>query len=124
MFRRRQSKFSRFWRIADVVCTILVLSYVLFDVLDLDGSDLAKFNHALPKASLQVYIPSELDLEFSSHKFEIVGLGVISLLALSTEVVRGKWVETSQFSLLRNARDHGYRPGLARNSLPDKSADH
>ena len=124
MFRRRPSKFSRFWRIADVLCAILVVSYVLFDVLDLDGSDFTKINHASPKASLQVYIPSELDLEFSSHKLEILGLGVIFLLVLSTEVLHGKWVGTSQFSLLRNARDHGYRPGLARNSLPDKSPEH
>jgi len=30
---------SRLWRAANVVCVLVVFSYVLFDLLDLDGSD-------------------------------------------------------------------------------------
>ena len=124
MFRRRQSKFEALWRVADVACAVLVVFYVLFDVLDLDGSDLTRFNHTARSTSFQAYMSSELDLDFSSHKLESLNDDSIYFLIPSTAVGNGKWVETSQYSLLNNARDHGYRPGLARNSLPDKSPEH
>ena len=124
MLNRLQTKFSTVSRIVDIVCAILVVSYVLFDVLDLDGSDFTKFNHTQNRASIQVYLPSELEFDFSSHKLEPLGFGAISLVASSTEDVQVKRAESPQYTLLGNARDHGYRPGLARNSLPEKSPDH
>jgi len=124
MFKRAQNKSSTLRRIADVVCSLLVVFYVLFDVLDLDGSDFSRVFNSAHQPKLDAVVSAETELDVSAKQFLPVSANA-SLLALDdSEFAQSRRSYKVQFSLLRNARDHGYRPGLARNSLSDKSPDH
>ena len=110
---------SRVWRAIYVVSILLVFSYIFFDVLDLDGSDFPRLFTPVERAIAVAVVPSGTQLNYSSEQSELCG--AISLLFADrlAEYNRKPWAELLKASPLGTARSHGYRVGLARNSLPD-----
>jgi len=93
-----------------VLSVFLVFSYIFFDVLDLDGS----------RTAIVAVVPTAVQLNYSSEQSELCDIAL--LLANRAGLhPRSQWVELLRASRLGTARSHGYRVGLARNSLPDSS---
>jgi hypothetical protein len=110
---------SRVWRATYVVGTLLVFSYILFDVLDLDGSNIHSLPAPAKRTVIVAVVPSGAQLNHTSEHSKLRGdipllfadRSGLNILPLRTEV--------SSSSPLGTARSHRYRVGLARNSLPD-----
>jgi hypothetical protein len=124
MFKRSQTKYSTLWRIADVACAVLVVFYILFDVLDLDGSDFSKVFNSVHQPKLDAVVSAETELDVSAKQFVPVSASASLLATDAGENAQLRRFENVQFSLLRSARAHGYRQGLARNSPFDAVPDH
>jgi hypothetical protein len=110
---------SKFWRAAYFACMPFVVSYILFELLDLDGSKLPR---PLPPVETSAIIAerivnperhnsrdtanpwAKIPLLFTDHS------GEFSLL-LHTK--------TFSFSPFVFTRSHGYPVGLPRDDLPD-----
>lgn len=104
-----------------IVCVFFVFSYIAFDVLDLDGSNLPKVFNPVQGTKIVAAVLTEARLDFSPKKLESRGDGVIFFADGSREYGRPRWAEISNLAPLGQARTHGYRVGLARNSLPGSS---
>ncbi len=101
-----------------IVCLCFVFSYIAFDVLDLDGSNLYSFN--LPQHfSLIAVIPSETEIPYSFGEGENVLRGN-NLVSANDESPRPQ-VYSLILTLVSLARAHGYKVNLARNSLSEPS---
>src|SRR5262245_7404007 len=118
---RRLFHWSIFWRVTHIFCVLLVFSYILFDVLDLDGSNFPKLLMRVERAVVVAVVPSTTQLNYSSEESELCGDISLLFADRSGEYSRPLWVELLTASPLGTARSHGYRVGLARNSLPDSS---
>ena len=110
---------SIFWRATHIVCVLLVFSYILFDVLDLDGSNFSRLLAAVERTAIVAEVPDAIPLNYSAEKSE--SWGDTSLLSTEQSGLYARlcWTELLRASRLGTARSHGYRVGLARNSLPD-----
>jgi hypothetical protein len=112
---------SKVRRVVHILCTLVVFSYIFFDVLDLDGSNFPRLFRPVQKAIIVAVVPSEAEL-FNSPKLlasrystfiPIIDQGgKFSLPHRATLLI---------LSSLHSARAHGYKVSLARNSLPDSS---
>ena len=112
---------SRVWRAIYVVSMLLVFSYILFDVLDLDGSNIHRLPAPAKRTVIVAVVPSGTQINYSSEQSELRGDNSLLFADRSAECSRPPWAELLRASLLGTARSHGYRVGLARNSLPDSS---
>jgi hypothetical protein len=112
---------STFWRVTHVVCALLMFSYILFDVLDLDGSNFSRLRATVERTAIVAEVPDAIPLNYSPEKSE--SWGDTSLLSTEQSGLYARlcWTELLRASRLGAARSHGYRVGLARNSLPDSS---
>ena len=111
----RPETFSPFWRVVYIVSAHLVLSYILFDVLDLDGSNFPRFfaSHRI----VAVVVPPEAELfDFSGQHSPWH-----SNLFSSGDEASPQPAHSSALTPLSSARAHGYKVSLARNSLSDSS---
>ena len=112
---------SRVWRAIYVVSILLVFSYILFDVLDLDGSDFPRLFTPVQRTITVAVLPSSTQLNYSSDESELCGDISLLFSDRSAECSRPPLAKILRASRLGIARSHGYRVGLARNSLPDSS---
>jgi hypothetical protein len=112
---------SRVSRAIYVLGIFLVFCYIFFDVLDLDGSNFPKLFTPVQRTITVAVLPSSTELNYSSEQSELCGHISLLLVDRSAECSRSSWAELLGASPLRTARFHGYRVGLARNSLPDSS---
>ena len=112
---------SIFWRATHTVCILLVFSYVLFDVLDFDGSNFSRLLATVERAAIVAEVPEATPLKYASEKSEIWGDTSLLFMDQSGLYARPHWVELLRASTLGTTRSHGYRIGLALNSLPDSS---
>src|SRR5215813_4326871 len=119
LWGHRSFNSSIFCRATHTVCILLVFSYVLFDVLDLDGSNFSRLLATVERAAIVAEVPDGIRLNCSPEKSEIWGNTALFFPDLSASYARLCWIELSRASPLGTARSHGYRVGLARNSLPD-----
>ncbi len=110
---------SWLWRTIYIVCLFFVTSYIAFDVLDLDGSNLPSVFTPVERSSFVAVIPSDAEITYSSDWGEHV-LPIAALAALTlTEYTRFEMTRLAESSLFASPRAHGYRIGLARDDLPD-----
>lgn len=111
---------SRLWRATYVVCALLVFSYILFDVLDLDGSNFPSVVAPEETTVIVAVVPSDTQLRDSPDATE---RWVNIPFVFTDRSEKYTWQHTNllKFSPLGLARSHGYRVGLARDSLPDSS---
>jgi hypothetical protein len=121
LWGRRSFHSSIFWRATHTVCVLLVFSYILFDVLDLDGSNFSRVLATVERAAIVAEVPDAVPLNYSPEKSERWGDTSLLFPDQSGLYARLYWTELLRASPLGAARSHGYRVGLARNSLPDSS---
>ena len=121
LWGHRSFNSSIFCRATHTVCILLVFSYVLFDVLDLDGSNFSRLLATVERAAIVAEVPDAVPLNYSPEKSE--SRGDTSLFFPDQSGLYGRlyWTDLLRASPLGTARSHGYRVGLARNSLPDSS---
>src|SRR5262245_8416205 len=110
----RPETFSPFWRVVYIVSAHLVLSYILFDVLDLDGSNFLRF---FPSHSIVAVVPPEAELFDFSGQHSPWHSNFFS----SGDEASLQPAKSSALTLLSSARAHRYKVSLARNSLSDSS---
>jgi hypothetical protein len=102
-----------------IACMCFVFSYIAFDVLDLDGSSLPSFVATIERSSIVAVTPSDAEVSDSSDRVEHVQTIAALLADRFREYARFQITRAPESSLLASARAHGYRRGLARDSLPD-----
>ena len=112
---------STFWRVTHVVCALLVFSYILFDVLDLDGSNFSRLRATVERTAIVAEVPDAIPLNCALEKSKSWGDTSLLFTDQSGLYARPYWAALLRASALGTARSHGYRVGLARNSLPDSS---
>jgi hypothetical protein len=110
---------SRLSRAASIVSSILICSYVFFEILDLDGSDLDRL---LTPAETTIMLAEDSELSpddsLDSVSWENRQLLLMAAAGKDSWLCRTKGLRLSPPNFLRV---HGYRIGLARGSLPDSS---
>ena len=110
---------SRASRAIYLASALLVFFNILFDVLDLDGSDFLRLLVPTNKTITVAVVPSGAEIDYSFHHSELRD-GIALLFADRSELnLRPPEAEVLISSALGRARFHKYRVGLARNSLPD-----
>jgi hypothetical protein len=102
-----------------IVCVCLVFSYIFFDVLDLDGSNIPSLVKTLERPSIVAVMPSDVEIPHSSDRSQHSPPSAAIVADSFTEYARSQMTTVPQSSLLSLARAHGYRIGLARDALPD-----
>jgi hypothetical protein len=112
---------SRVWQATYVVSMLLVFSYILFDVLDLDGSTFLRLLAPVTRTVIVAVVPSGTQISYSSERSELCGDNSLLFVDRSAKCGRPPWTKLLRASPLGTARSHGYRVGLARNSLQDSS---
>jgi hypothetical protein len=109
---------SRVSRPIHVLSILLVFFNILFDVLDLDGSSFARLLAPVKREVTVAVMPS--DTQVNSFEDSELRDDIALLFADRSRLnVRPPRAEVLNSSALGTARSHGYRVGLARNSLPD-----
>jgi len=100
-----------------------ILAFIAFNILDLDGSNLISLSKNF---ELSIFA-GDVDVTFRIDPFpttpELLNTARILVPSLSRNDALGRWAEISQSTLICTARDHGYRVGLARHSLPNSLPD-
>ena len=109
---------SRVSRSIYVLSILLVFFNIVFDVVDLDGSSFARLLASVKRTVTVAVMPS--DSEVNSFEDSELRDDIALLFADRSRLnVRPPRAEVLNSSALGMARSHGYRVGLARNSLPD-----
>lgn len=114
----RTGRHSREWQWLKVLCVLLVISYLLFEVLDLDGSNLS-VAAALPVEALKSVDPAEVKWVawpmLSSHASEVARLSIVLLAALGVHPP----TTTPPPALYLALEIRGYRILLPRSDVSD-----
>jgi len=113
----RSNHCSLFWRAVYIVCTVLVFSYIFFDVLDLDGSDFPLKRHPLERTAIVAEVAKDTEHAFSVTELWF-DLSVPSSATVS-EAVCIQFMRVLAFSPLATVRSRGYRVALPRSSPSD-----
>ena len=100
-----------------------ILAFIAFNILDLDGSELISFNKNF---EVSIFIGDVVDPTLRIDSFSLYYELPHAAQQLAPDRSRNSVLSHAQiptFSLIRTARDHRYRIGLARHSLPNASPD-
>jgi len=111
---------SRFSRAIYVLGILLVFFNILFDVFDLDGSSLLRLLAPVKRTVTVAVMPSDTQIDSFEHS-ELRDGFTLLVVDRSGLNLRPSRAEALSSSALGTARSHGYRVGLARNSLPNSS---
>jgi hypothetical protein len=115
---------SRFYRFLDIICVLIVCSYVFFDVLDIDGSNFLRLLTPTQRVFLIAEAVPVADLRDLREPAVLSG-NIAHLHA--DPFANQKWsLKHVKFSLspLISIRIRGYRVGLPRDSVADASPYH
>src|SRR5262245_19757223 len=125
MFKRTRTNSSVLWRIADVACALLAISYVLFDVLDLDGSNTCRFVARTNRLNNVVAeVTSEIQIDDSQELTDLRLDARLHPAHLSTEFTGLHQPNTLAIPLTKTARSHGDRGCRPDHPVTDLSPDH
>lgn len=117
----RPKRLTGFWRVIYIACTVIVFSYIFFDVLDLDGS-----NFPLPLGPVKSSAIVK-DVQRDIKRSYLPGMtqlwGHLSALFQDSEVDLIPLDHTEKLGLPRldSFRGRGYRVALPRSSTSDPS---
>ena len=112
---------SKIRRVFHIVCTLVVSSYIFFDVLDLDGSNFPRVFSPVQKPIIVAVVPSEAEL-FNSPKLLAPRYStLIPILDQAGKFSLPHRAKLLILSWLQLTRAHGHKVTLARNSLPGSS---
>ena len=115
----RYNHCSTFWRAIYVVCTVLVFSYIFFDVLDLDGSDFPRPRAPVERNVVVAELPKDIKHAYLPDRTELWVDHSVLVPAMSGESVHVPLTGALTFSPLDSARTRGYRIALPRSSPSD-----
>ena len=115
----RPIRSSGFWRAIYIVCMLLVFSYILFDVLDLDGSDFPRPRGPVERNVVVAELPKEIKQAYLPDRTELWVDHSVLVPAMSGESVHVWLTRALTFSPLDSARTRGYRIALPRSSPSD-----
>jgi hypothetical protein len=115
----RSSRCSTFWRAIYIVSMLLVFSYILFDVLDLDGSDFPRPRAPVERNVVVAEVPKEIKQAYLSERTELWVDHSVLVPSVSGESVHVRLARMLTFSPLESARTRGYRIALPRSSPSD-----
>ena len=115
----RPIHYSRFWRAIYIVCMLLVFSYILFDVLDLDGSDFPRPRAPIERSVVVAEVPKEIKQTYLSEGTEFWVDHSVLVPAMSGGSVHVRLTRALTFSPLESVRTRGYRIALPRSSPSD-----
>jgi hypothetical protein len=104
-----------------IVCMCFVFSYIAFDVLDLDGSNLSRIKTPAERGVIAAEVTPSVDLRYSPEPTVPLGDSHLLFPALTGKKNRQRETRASGFSLFISARSHGYHVGLPRDSVADPS---
>jgi hypothetical protein len=105
-----------------IAFTPFILAFIAFNILDLDGSELISFSKNFEVSIFIGDVDPTPRIDSFSEYFELPNV----TQQLAPDPSRNEVLSPAQilkFSLIRTARHHGYRVGLARHSLPNASPD-
>ena len=107
------------WRGTYIACTVLVSSYILFEVLDLDGSDFPSQRYPAKGAFLSANDLKDIERVYLPKPLNVWGDASNHFTGNPREL--GSFYKTTEprKSRLDSTRDHGYRVALPRSSIPD-----
>ena len=112
---------SRVRRVVHTLCTLVVSSYIFFDMLDLDGSNFPRLFSPVQKAIIVAVVCSEAEL-FNSPKLLAPRYStLIPILDQAGKFSLPHRAKLLILSWLQLTRAHGHKVTLARNSLPGSS---
>ena len=115
---RRRSTLER---VTHIICTVFILFYILFDVLDLDGSDFLMTRAPVDRTVIMVEVPKvTVNVYLADTTAVWVNLTAL-LLAEPGTSVRHDALEVPRPLALNTARVRGYRAALPRSSTADPS---
>src|SRR5437870_10918108 len=114
-------RFSKCGQITYVFCAMMVTSYILFNVLDLDGSVLSRLFGPVEKTSIVAVVPPEAELFRSPEPFVSNDGILLRVIEQPDKFTSRQHARLLRFSQLHITRSHGYRVSLARNSLSNSS---
>ncbi len=103
-----------------VACMLLVFSYILFDVLDLDGSNFPRLLTPVTRAVIVAETVAIIDLQDSRKP--AAPWGSVALLFTDLFEKCSRLVRQTKAAGLDSARSHGYRTGLPRDSVADPAS--
>ncbi len=102
---------------------VAICSYVFFDFLDIDGSNLARLLKATHRAVVEISTPAEFETVAAERNLAPVKFDAQRLTDHCDDHAPQCKIGEVQITLLHRAGDHGNPLGLARSSLPDKAPD-
>lgn len=109
---------SRFWRVANICFAVVVLSYVSFDLLDLDGSNFSSLRGLRDaKTFVIAEIPLGTDAELCRVESGAPAVPTRSDRDRSDPPLRYLVTRLPKISSLLSVRVHGFRSGLPRGTL-------
>jgi len=119
MHAAKFNNWSYLRRFTYLACAFFVFSYICFDVLDLDGSNLAAQASPVQKTTIVEKTATEID--GAAARFKLAPVSVFSLPTPYTEqnphaVQSATAPPTRRLSFIRS---HRYRVALPRSSTPD-----
>jgi hypothetical protein len=79
----------------DVRWVLMVIPYILFKMLDLDGSDLPKVFNPVQVTVIVAVVPTEAGLDFSPEKLSAEAMACFSLPSISSILTVLRWSERS-----------------------------
>ena len=98
---------------------LVVFSYILFDVLDLDGSDFPRPRAPVERNVVVAEVPKEIKQAYLSERTELWVDHSVLVPAMFGESVHVRLTRALTFSPLESARTRGYRIALPRSSPSD-----
>jgi hypothetical protein len=109
--------YSEFQRIVYILCTPLILSFIVFDVLDLDGSNFFRPNPIEKSAATEIASGLERadPLALASPSNNVIPPFKDFFARFARQAQSRAAVKSSLIS----ARTHGYRVALPRHWVPD-----
>ncbi len=100
-----------------IACAICMLSYVLFDILDLDGSDFPLKPVPIEKTIVVAEVPKEIKQFYSPARTEFWVDGAVLFAVDSGESAPVQFKRVPDFTALDAVRRRGYRLALPRSSI-------
>ncbi len=115
---------SGLWRAVYMICLLVSLSYILFNVLDLDGSNFPRLLTPVERSIIVAEVTEPVVFGASPETAPARADHTHLSKDRSRESNRLRRLKTLGFAALDWTRYHGYRLGSPRNSAAAASPDH
>jgi hypothetical protein len=119
----RYKDFTACGQIFYLLCALVIFSYILFDLLDLDGSDFTKIFNSSHRTLIGAFVPAEAEFDFNGERDALTFGTILIATVLIGECATLGRISRLDSALLRS-RAHGSLLAFARNSLPVAVPDH